>query len=59
MQQIAFAIGHFLEATFTILTVLGWLPSIGISILLGFGLIYWLNMQGKYSRKAQKEGTLI
>lgn len=59
MQQISFALGHFLESTLSILSAMGWLPVIGISVVLGFGLIYWLNLQGKYSRKATKDGTLI
>ena len=59
MQQISFAIGHFLEDTFSILTAMGWMPVTGISLILAFGLVYWLNLQGKYSRKAKKDGTLI
>jgi len=59
MQQISFAIGHFLEDTFKILSAMGWMPVIGISIVLGLGFLYWMNLQAKYSRKAQKDGTLI
>jgi hypothetical protein len=59
MQQIAFATGHFLESTFTILSAMGWLPVWAISVVMGFGLIYWLNMQARYNRKAAKEGTFI
>jgi hypothetical protein len=58
MQQISFALGHFMEWTFTIITGLGWLPSIGISLLLFFGIVYWLNLQGRYNRKAEKDGTM-
>jgi hypothetical protein len=59
MQQISFAIGHFLEDTFGIIVAMGWMPVTGISILLTFGLVYWLNLQGKYNRKAKKDNTLI
>jgi hypothetical protein len=59
MQKIAFALGHFLESTFKILSWLGWMPITVISLLLGFGLVYWLTLQGRYNRKAAKEGTLI
>ena len=59
MQQIAFAIGHFLEATFRVLASMGWMPTTAISLLFGFGLVYWLVLQGRYNRKAHKEGTLI
>lgn len=59
MQSIFFAIGHFLEATFKGLSALGWLPVIGISVVLGIGFLYWMNLQGKYSAKAKRDGTLI
>lgn len=59
MQQIAFAIGHFLEATFKILAWMGWVPVTVISLLMGFGLVYWLSWQGKYNRRAKEQGTLI
>lgn len=58
MQQISFAIGHFLETSFQILVALGWLPPVGISVLLFGGLMYWLNLQAKYNRKAEKDGTM-
>lgn len=58
MQQFAFAIGHLLEATFTILPALGWLPPLAFSALIFLGLVYWLNLQGKYNRKAKQDGTL-
>lgn len=58
MQQISFAIGHFLEWTMQILPALGWLPSIAISVLLFVGMVYWLNLQGKYNRKAKQDGTI-
>ncbi len=59
MQQTFFAIGHFLEATFRVLASMGWMPVTAISLLMGFGLIYWLVLQGKYNRKAHSDGTLI
>lgn len=59
MQQVAFAIGHFMEATFKILEWMGWGPVTVISLVLGFGLVYWLNLQGKYSRRAKADSTLI
>lgn len=58
MQDFAFGLGHFLEWSFKILTSLGWMPVIGTSLLLFFGLVYWLNLQGKYNRKAKQDGTL-
>lgn len=58
MQKIVFAIGHFLEATLSVLSWMGWLPVTLISLLLGFGLVYWLVLQGRYNRKAKQEGSL-
>ncbi len=58
MQKIVFAIGHFLEATLSVLSWMGWVPVTLISFLLGFGLVYWLVLQGRYNRKAKQEGTL-
>lgn len=59
MQQISFAIGHFLESSFKFLAAMGWGPVTAISVLMGIGLIYWLGLQGKYNKKAQQDGTLI
>ena len=58
MQQISFAIGHFLESSFQVLVVLGWIPPVGIVLLLAGGLVYWLRLQAKYNRKAEKDGTM-
>lgn len=58
MQQISFAIGHFLESSFQVLVALGWIPPVGIALLLGGGLVYWLRLQAKYNRKAEKDGTM-
>lgn len=59
MQKIVFAIGHFMESTLSVLSWMGWFPVTVISLVLAFGLVYWLMWQGRYSRKAAKEGTLI
>lgn len=58
MQKIAFAIGRFLEWTFTMLSALGWLPVILTTFVLFFGLVYWLSLQGRYNRRAKAENTL-
>jgi hypothetical protein len=58
MQDISFAIGHFLEATFTILPALGWLPNIAFILIISLGLLYWVVLQGRYNRKAREENTL-
>lgn len=58
MQDFAFGLGHFLEWTFTFITALGWAPVYMISGLLFVGLVYWLNQQGRYNRKAKADNTL-
>lgn len=58
MQQISFAVGQLLEATFTILPALGWLPPVAFSVILFLGMVYWLALQGRYNKKAQRDGTL-
>lgn len=58
MQQTFFAIGHFLEWTFKIITSMGWLPVVLVSALLFVGLVYWLMLQGRYNRKAKADNTL-
>lgn len=58
MQQISFAIGQLLEATFTLLPALGWLPPVAFSVIIFLGLCYWVVLQGRYNRKARQNGTL-
>ena len=58
MQQTFFAIGHFLEWTFTILSGSGWLPVIGITAVMTIGFLYWMGLQSKYDRKAKANNTL-
>jgi hypothetical protein len=58
MQKIVFAIGHFLESMLSILVWMGWFPVTVVSLLMGFGLVYWLMLQGRYNRKAKQDGTL-
>lgn len=58
MQKIVFAIGHFTESALSVLAWMGWAPVTLISLVLGFGLVYWLMLQGKYDRKAKQNGTL-
>ena len=42
----------------SVLAWMGWVPVTLISLLLGFGLVYWLMLQGRYNRKAKQDGTL-
>ena len=59
MQDIFFALGHFLESTFNLLLVpFAGLPVTAIFVLMFVGLFYWLFLQGKYNAKAKKDGTL-
>ena len=58
MQQISFSIAQLLEATFTILPALGWLPPVAFSLAIFLGLVYWMMLQARYDRKAKRDGTL-
>lgn len=58
MQQISFSIAQLLEATFTILPALGWLPPVLFSVGIFLGLVYWMVLQSRYDRKAKQDGTL-
>ena len=58
MQEISFTIAKLLEATFKILPALGWLPVTAFSLIMFLGMLYWLNLQGRYNRKAKQNGTL-
>lgn len=58
MQQISFSIAQLLEATFTILPALGWLPPVAFSLVIFLGLVYWMMLQARYDRKAKRDGTL-
>jgi hypothetical protein len=58
MQQTFFSIGHLLEDTFTILVAMGWLPVIGITAIMSIGFLFWMNLQGKYNRKAKQDNSL-
>ena len=64
MQYLTDPIAFILKWTFDfILVPIGELPNIinpnYIFLAIGFiGLIFWLNMQYKYNKKADREGTL-
>ena len=58
MQEIIFAIGHFTEAALSLLSAMGWLPSIIFTIVGFFGLFYWLMWQARYNRQARERNTL-
>ncbi|MEO8589574.1 MAG: hypothetical protein ABI432_09410 [Flavobacteriales bacterium] len=58
MQQIAFAIGHFLEMCLSLLAKLGWLPVALFTVTMFLGFVYWLNLQGRYNRRAKENNTL-
>ena len=65
MQDVFFGLGRFLEATFDwLLLPLShglWygVANVLIALLIFFGIVFWLSLQAKYSRKALKENTYI
>ncbi|HMC97861.1 MAG TPA: hypothetical protein VKG92_09415 [Flavobacteriales bacterium] len=58
MQQIVFAIAHFLEMCLSLLVKLGWLPVTLFTVTMFLGFVYWLNLQGRYNRRAKHDNTL-
>jgi hypothetical protein len=64
MEYLTTPIAALIKWTFdTILIPLGELPAIAnpnniFIVIMAVGLGYWLYVQGKYNRKAQKEGGL-
>ncbi len=66
MQELFFAIGRLLEATFDMLLLpfTGLLPYGGLAnwaiwVVIGSGLIYWLRMQVGFTREALKNETYV
>jgi hypothetical protein len=64
MQDLFFAIGKFLEATFDMLLVpfTGILPYGGLAnwiiwVIIGFGIITWLRMQIGFNRQEAKNAS--
>lgn len=58
MQQTFFAIGHFLEWTFTLLSSMQWLPVVAMTVVMFLGFGYWLLLQSRYNKKARANGTI-
>ncbi len=66
MQEVFFAMGRFMEATFDMLLLpfTGVLPYGGLAnwaiwIVIGGGFLFWLRTQVGYSRKAAQNKTYI
>lgn len=58
MTDFFYWLGDVFYTFFGLLEKLGNIPNY-VFIALGFGgLFYWLNLQGKYNKKAQAEGGL-
>lgn len=57
MQQIFFAIGHFLQWSFKIITSVEWLPVTLITVIMIVGSCYWLLLQSRYNKRARANGT--
>lgn len=59
MNTFWYWIGHALQYTLEVLVTLGWLPVTLFSLVLAFGLVYWLGVQAKYTRRAKEKGGYI
>lgn len=59
MTDLAYSIGDIFTWTFGILEMLGNLPNYAF-VALGFvGAAFWLMKQGKFTREAKENGTLV
>ncbi len=57
MTKFWYGIGHFFQKVFDwVLTPFGWAPVVIFSLVLAFGAIYWLRLQGRYNRTAREKG---
>jgi hypothetical protein len=65
MQDVFFGLGKFMESTFDWLLVpfshglMFGIANVLIALLIFFGILYWLSLQGNYSRKALRDNTYI
>ena len=60
MNSIWYGIGSFLQKSFDLLLVsFGWAPVVLFSIVVAFGLGYWMYCQVRYTRRDKQQGTLI
>ncbi|MFT3884324.1 MAG: hypothetical protein QM724_02500 [Flavobacteriales bacterium] len=60
MNHIWYSIGHVLQLSFKFLLVsLGWAPVVVFSLVLFIGLLYWLSLQARYTRRAKEKGEYI
>ena len=57
-NEIIYETGDLLTATFKILPVLGNIPNVIFSLVIFFGLIYWIRELGNYKKEAQRNGTI-
>lgn len=57
-NDFVYALGDFLEATFTILPALGNLPNILFTLVIFGGLVYWIKELGKYKEEAKRTGGI-
>lgn len=57
--DIFFAIGHFLEWSFGIISKAEWsLPVIFIAVIM-FGMVYWLSWEKRLTRRAKERDGFI
>lgn len=57
-NDFVYGLGDFLGATFKILPPLGNLPNILFSLIIFFGLVYWIMELKKYKVAAKENGTI-
>jgi len=60
LQKIVDPLGELLTWTFdTLLVPFADMANLACVVVGAVGLLYWLNLQNKYTKKAKKEGTIV
>lgn len=57
-NEIVYSTGDLFEATFKILPPLGNIPNIIFSLIIFFGLVYWILQLKKFKDEAKRNGTI-
>ena len=57
-NDLIYGLGDIFHWTFKILPALGNLPNIIFTLLMAFGVVYWLRWQKSLSDEAKDQGTI-
>ncbi|MCO6482171.1 MAG: hypothetical protein J5I62_05210 [Flavobacteriales bacterium] len=57
--DVFFGIGHFLQWSFGLISKPQWGIPIAITVVLVFGMLYWLYWEKRYTRRAKERNEFI